>query len=85
MGGKPSQPRFLLVLAAIFLGLGQALRRLRLRIADGFSQHFTQLSLCPRWFPHEGFLPLSHAQYVGMPERELNPRWDCNQRAGIAG
>ena len=60
------------------LGLLQALI-LSLCIADGFSQHLAQLSLGFRGFPL-GWLPLCHAQYVGMPEGELNPALDDSPR-----
>jgi hypothetical protein len=61
------------LLAAISLGLSLALI-LSLRIADGLSQHLTQLSLGLRSFAL-GWLPLGHKVYVGMQEGELNPRW----------
>ena len=71
--GKVGQPKVLApryvksggLFAAIPLGPLQALR-LGLRIADGFSQHLTQLSLSLRWFSREGFLPLRHKHYVEM-------------------
>jgi hypothetical protein len=84
MGGKPDQPRFLhsdIELGRLHsLDLLQALI-LSLRIADGFGQHLTQLSLGLRWFSCEGFLPLSHGHYVGMPQGELNPRWAARRVA----
>ena len=55
-------------LAAISFGL-----RLGLRVADGFGQHLAQLGLGLSRFTREGFLPLGHTHYVGMPEGELNP------------
>ena len=55
---------------------------LSLRIAYSFSQHLAQLSLGLCGFPL-GWLPLCHRTYVGMPEAELNPCWDCNQRPAI--
>jgi len=58
-------------LAAISLGLGRALC-LGLRIADRFGQHLVQLSLGLLRFPL-GWLPLGHAQYVGMQEGESKP------------
>ena len=67
------QPRFsALGLAAISLGVRMALR-LRLRVADGLSQHFAQLGLGLWRFSREGFLPVCHQQYVGMRQGELNP------------
>ncbi len=59
-------------LVAISLGLRRALR-LGLRIADSLGQHLAQLGFRLRRLAREGFLPLGHRQYVGMPERELNP------------
>jgi hypothetical protein len=50
---------------------------LGLCIADGLSKHFAQLSLGLRRLTREGFLPLGHELYVGMPEAELNPTKDC--------
>ena len=58
------------VLAAISFGLRRTLY-LGLRIADRFGQHLVQLSLCLLRFARR--FPLGHAQYVGMPEAELNP------------
>jgi hypothetical protein len=58
-------------LAAISLDLGRALC-LGLRIADRFGQHLVQLSLGLLRFPL-GWLPLGHAQYVGMQEGESKP------------
>src|SRR5260370_3864096 len=50
-------------LAAILLGLRQALW-LGLRVADGFGEHLTQLSLRLRRLAR-CFLSLGHEQYVG--------------------
>ena len=61
---------------AIFFSLRRVLR-LGLRIADSFGQHLAQLSLRLRSLAREGFLPLGHEHYVGMPEGELKPRGDC--------
>ena len=73
--GKVFQPRVLALRYELgnlhSLGRLQALI-LSLCIADGFSQHLAQLSLGLRGFAL-GWLPLCHAQYVGMPEGELNP------------
>jgi hypothetical protein len=52
------------------LGLLQALI-LSLRIADGFCQHFAQLSLGLRGFPL-GWLPCGHERYMGMRQGDLN-------------
>jgi hypothetical protein len=73
LGGEVGQPRFLHsgnesggLFAAIPLGPLQALI-LSLRIADGLGQHLAQLSLGLCGFSL-GWLPLGHAQYVGMQD-----------------
>ena len=75
VGGLGRQPRFLHsggLFAAISLDLCRALRLRLCGIADRLSQHLAQLRLCLCRFPF-GWLPLGHASYVGMQERELNP------------
>ncbi|HYI30477.1 MAG TPA: hypothetical protein VD863_21770 [Bradyrhizobium sp.] len=62
-------------LAAIYFGRRLSLR-LGLRVTDGLGQHLAQLSLGLRRFLREGFLPLCHPFHMGMPEGELNPRWN---------
>jgi hypothetical protein len=64
--------------AAISLDQLQALI-LSLRIADSLGQHLAQLGLGLCGFAL-GWLPLGHESYVGMPEAELNPSWDCPTR-----
>jgi hypothetical protein len=59
-------------LAAIFVDLRRALW-LGLCVADSLGEHLAKLSLGLRRFAREGFLPLGHGPYVGMPEGELNP------------
>ena len=60
-----------MTLAAISFDLRQALW-LGLRVADGLGEHLAQLSLRLWRLAREGFLPLGHGQYVGMPEGKLN-------------
>ena len=79
-GRRPVQPRFLHsdnesggLFAAISRGLRRALRLGLGGITDGLGQHLTKLGLGLRRFSLEGFLPLGHGQYVGMPEGELKP------------
>jgi hypothetical protein len=81
-GDKPDQPKFLhsrYELGRLHsLGLLQALI-LSLRIADSFGQHLAQLSLGLRGFAL-GWLPLCHAEYVGVRQAELNPAFEDNSR-----
>ena len=68
--GRPSRDHF---------GL-RALRpvlRAGLRVADGLGQHLAQLRLGLRRLSREVLLPLSHYEYMGMSEAELNPCTDC--------
>jgi hypothetical protein len=62
---------FALPLAALAFGLRRPLW-LGLCIADGLCQHLAKPGLGLRGLTCR-FLPLGHAPYVGMPERELNP------------
>lgn len=60
----------------MFFGLRRGLRpvvRVGLGIADRLGQHLAQFGLRLCRLSREGFLPVRHHHYVGMPREELNP------------